>query len=179
MDESHVTVVPGFVRELLRGDRLEQAEADVRLLMGRRVEHDLELPPVLEAGVESVESLKSATVIRGSNEPTKKGSETAWLSVMSSLLRHDPKSASRAARAWSGCLVRANMESDDPIPNRAVAGYLAGVIEAAVENDGLAEYWLDVGMVEAEADEDVWSPLFAAVRFVRAAMSEPGRPASR
>jgi len=170
-------LVPGVVRDLLRGDRLERAEEDllragvlVRVGVVRQEGQDVLVPYDAEALTESVESLRAATIIGGMSDPTKNGAERPWLNLLGHLLGHDAEGAARAARCWYGVLVRANLEADDPVPFRAVSSYLAGVIAAAIGKDGMADYWLTVAQVEAEADEDTWTALFSAIRFVRASL---------
>jgi hypothetical protein len=164
-------VVPGVVRELLNDDNLERAEEDLRRV-GVLGEAGAELTVLSEAGAltESIESLKATTIIGGKNDPTKKGAARPWLHLLGHLLRHDPEGAARAARAWYGTLLRANLEADEPVPFRALASYFVAVIGAAIGRDGMADYWMVVGQVEAEADADVWTALFTACRFVRASL---------
>jgi hypothetical protein len=181
MDDQHAAIVPTFVRELLRGDRLERVRKDLRLVgqVGLR-EDDTELwvPSDTEGSPESVASLTLATTIGGRNDPTCTGAERPWLRLLRHLLGHDPEGAARAARAWYGALLRASLEADDPVPFRAVSSYIAAVIGAYIGNDGMSDYWLTVGQVEAEADGDMWTALFFALRFVRAARNERPEPAS-
>lgn len=120
---------------------------------------------------ESVESLTSSTTLDGKNDPRMEGAARPWFTLIGHLLGHDPEGAGRAARGWYTTLMQVNFEMDgDPLPHRAIAAYVAGIIEAYLFNDVKAEHWLEVGHSEAEADGDIWVPLFLATRFVRGAV---------
>jgi len=181
MHDQQLAIVPTFVRELLRGDRLERAHDDLLLAGYAGVQdQDRELSASdTEGSPETVESLTLATTIGGKNDPTRTGAERPWLDLLRHLLGHDPEGAARAARAWYGALLRASLKADDPVPFRAVSSYIAAVIGASIGQDGMSDYWLTVGQVEAEADGDMWTALFFALRFVRAARRPEPASAAR
>ena len=108
---------------------------------------------------------------RRQERPEDGGGARPWFTLIGHLLGHDPEGAGRAARGWYTTLMQVNFEMDgDPLPHRAIAAYVAGIIEAYLFNDVKAEHWLEVGHSEAEADGDIWVPLFLATRFVRGAV---------
>jgi hypothetical protein len=170
MHDQHAAIVPTFVRELLQDGRLERAQEDLSLVgqVGLR-ESDAELwvPSDTEGSPESVASLTLATNIGGRNDPTRAGAERPWLDLLRHLLDHDPEGAARTARAWYGALLTASLKTDDAVPYRAISSYIAAVIGASIGDDGMSDYWLTVGQIEAEADGDMWTALFFALRFVR------------
>jgi len=174
-DDHPPAILPSFVRELLGDDNLERAEEDLRMLVGHvglpREGLELLVPSETGGVVDSVESLTISTTIDGKNDPRMEGAARPWLYLIGNLLGHDPEGAGRAARGWYTTLMRVNFEMDgDPLPHRAIAAYVAGIIEAYLFNDVKAEHWLEVGHSEAEADGDIWVPLFLATRFVRGAV---------
>jgi hypothetical protein len=180
LDPDRAIIVPDLVRELLIDDRLERAEAEAGLLAGYYEPARLVCLGVEARGMAaSVDAVKAATTIGGSNDPTESGSGGPWASLIGHLLGHDPEAAGRTARDWYAALLRANVATDLPVPNRAVAAYVAGVIAAYTGNDVRAEYWLEVGGVEAELDGDLWTSLFGACRFVRAVVRGHERRPSR
>ncbi len=173
MHDENTSNIPDFVRGLLVGDRLERVEEDIRRLIGPSKLGCVHRVDIV-ADPRDVTALIAATTIGGPNDPTKDGAEKPWLSLIARLLGHEAEEAGRAARDWYRALLAANVATEEPVPHRAIAAYLAGVIGAYARHDVRAEYWLEVGHVESEFDGKVWEPLFEACRFVRGAVRAGG-----
>ncbi len=171
---------PIFVRELLRGDHLEDAEsaaAEFLRVVPRVIIPSDECHEALRALVGNpghlparIDALRDATVLGGRNDPTMPGADQPWRSMIYQLVQTDLNAAERAARYWYRALQDASYEADPPYAHRAVAAYLAGVIESVLENDHWAEFWLLAGQQEAQLDDDLASWFLGACQFVRTAM---------
>jgi hypothetical protein len=181
--------VPEYVRRLLTGDHLEQAEADaVRLgvvLLAQpsttwlpQVEDELShlladlaaMPanvPTLIVTVAEVRRLTEA----GVNDPRLEQSAAPWLFCVGRFLGVYPWLASKTARLWYETIDRVALASDDRVANRSLAPNIAGVTSAYAEEDAKAEHLLLAAQVEAEGqDENEAAPFLQACRWTRTAI---------
>ncbi len=175
-DEWSIGPTPAMVRELLVDDRLERAEEAIGVTgKGTGTGPGFDVlgaePTSVGSARWDLSALRAASVLGGTNDPTKDSSARPWLALIGELIGDDDvAAAARAARAWYGRLVAASCETEAPLAGRAMAAYIAGIVEACAGNDVVAEHLLETGSAESELDEDPWGPLLSACRFVRAAL---------
>ena len=172
---------------MMTREHLDQAERDVRHLLGPGVEKLLRpsIRPEHARVIERIERLPwdehpvelvvreafsvliDATVPGGPIDPAVDGSDIPWCAMLSRMIA-TPVGASKRARQWFALMQRLRW-CDVPVStiSEAVSAYAVALMEHLRGRESEAHYWMRVAAVQNEDDERVGLGVAVVLRSAR------------